>query len=220
MSEMDRTPWKTVKWGGNTMKVKYVMDVGGKSGDSKWEPYPINVLMATYDEHLHLYDERKEKGISTNAGRKAELAKNQANPLPDLTEEECKELLRKYYRKHCPKMTDGDIEEALKNVTYVQYRDKNTQCRVLEAEVTRRFIWGTNIVLNIEEDKAAKKLLEDELFKGCDDKTNPAKRSEARNKLNNFLGLVIQRGRGRWAILYEQKRYANTFPVAPLAQAS
>ena len=75
-------------------------------------------------------------------------------------------------------------------------------------------------MLNIEEDEAARKLLEDELFKGCDDKTNPAKRSEARNKLNNFLGLVIQRGRGRGALLYEQKRYANTFPVAPLAQAS
>lgn len=200
MAEMDKLPWKTVKSNGVTMNVKYVMDVGGLSGDPKWELYPINVVLATYDENLLICDERKEKGLFTRAEKKMELLKNQANPLPDYTEEECKDMLRKYYKKNCPKMTASEIEEALENVDYEQTRDKKTLCRVVRAKVTRRFMWATNIAVNVDEDENVKNLLRKELFKGTDVLTNPAKRAEAFRKLNGFLGCFIHRARGRWKI--------------------
>lgn len=200
MSEMEKTPAKIIKSNGTEMEVKYVMDVGGLSGDPKWELYPINVLMAKFDEELLVCDEHKEKKVWGRKGIKAEFMKNQENPLPDFSKTECDAMFKRYLKKSCPKMSNEDIEETLKNVVYVQTRDTRSLCRRVTAKVTRRFIWATNVVLNLDENETAKALLKKELFKGSEVLTNPAKRAEANRKLSGFLGDFIYRARQRWKI--------------------
>ena len=197
--KLKTNPIQNVKSRGIVMQVQYVMDVGGRTGDPEWDPFPVNVLKATYQEHLVICNERIDQKIRTRKGIAEARQKNMEVELPDFTEEECREMFRDRYKQNNPKLTSEQIEEILEGVTFIQSRDSRTLCRIVTADVSRRFIWATNIVLNLDEDKTAKQLLMDKLL-GKEEARDYSKMRDAKKYVSGFLGEFIYQARRRWQV--------------------
>ena len=193
-------PVHNVKVGGDDMQVQYVMDVGALTGDPDWADYPANVIKASYCEDFTVCNERSEQKIRTRRGIAEAKAKNEAEPLPDFTEEACKEMFRERYKKSHPKLKDGQIEEILDEaVTFTQSRDPRTLCRIVIAHIVQRFVWVTNIVLDLSAVKTAKQLLMGKLL-GNSGSKDYGKSLEARKYISGYIGRIVYQGRRRWCV--------------------
>ena len=193
-------PVHNVKVGGDVMQVQWVMDAGSLTGDREWEDYPINVIKATYRDTFTVCNERTDLKIRTRKGIAEARAKNEASPLPDFTEEECREMFRARYKKHHPKVKDEQIEEILAEaVTFSQSRDQRTLCRIVTAHISQKFVWVTNMVLDLDADETAKQLLTAKLL-GNDEDKDYSKILEAKKYISGYLGRIVYQARRRWCV--------------------
>ena len=211
MDEMDRqskeyaegrlgeNPVHSTKVDGTLMQVQCAMDVTALMDNPEWAPYPANVIMATYRDTLTICNERVEHKIRTRKDVAKVKAENEASPLPDFTVEECKQMFRERYKQYHPKMKAEQIEEILEGVTFIQFRDKRTLCRIVTAQINQRFVWVTNIVPDLEGNKDAKELLMGKLL-GENGSEDYGKMLDAKKYVAGYLGRIVYQARRRWCV--------------------
>ena len=99
-----------------------------------------------------------------------------------------------------PKVTDKEFEEILEGVTFIQDRDKDTGCRILRVQINRRFIWATNIVVDLDEHPEAKRLLSKKLQENYNAQKSEGSLLKAMGKVASYVADYISQARARWAI--------------------